>query len=50
MATAEGSPEPPVVPPPKEPETPGVNWAGVPKEQLVTLARMLAAHEEDQWC
>jgi len=32
MATAEGPPEPPVVPPPKEPETPKVNWAGVPKE------------------
>jgi len=30
MATAEGSPEPPVVPPPKEPETPEVNWAGAP--------------------
>jgi len=32
MATAEGPPEPPVVPPPKEPETPEVNWAGVPTE------------------
>jgi len=31
MATAEGLPEPPVVPPPEEPETPEVNWAGVPK-------------------
>jgi len=30
MATAEGPPEPPVVPPPKEPEMPDVNWAGVP--------------------
>jgi len=32
MAEAEGPPEPPVVPPTKEPETPEVNWAGVPKE------------------
>jgi len=32
MATADGPPEPPVVPPPKEPETPAVHWAGVPKE------------------
>jgi len=32
MATAEGPPEPPVVPPPKEPESPEVNWAGVPTE------------------
>jgi len=32
MATAEGPPEPPVAPPPKEPETPEVNWAGVPRE------------------
>ena len=32
MATAEGPPEPPVVPLPKEPETPEVNWAGMPKE------------------
>jgi len=32
MATAEGPPEPPVVPPPEEPETPEVNWAGVPTE------------------
>jgi len=32
IATAEGPPEPPVVPPPKEPETPEVNWAGVPTE------------------
>jgi len=32
MATAEGPPEPPVVPPPKEPEKPEVNWAGVPTE------------------
>jgi len=32
MATAEGPPEPPVVPPPKKPETPELNWAGVPKE------------------
>jgi len=32
MATAEGLPEPPVVPPRKEPETPEVNWAGVPTE------------------
>jgi len=31
MAPAEGPPEPPVVPPPKEPERPEVNWAGVPK-------------------
>jgi len=30
MATAEGPPEPPVVPPPKEPAMPDVNWAGVP--------------------
>jgi len=30
MATAEGSPEPPLVPPPKEPDTPEGNWAGVP--------------------
>jgi len=33
MATAEGLPEPPVVPTPKEPETPEVNWAGLPTEQ-----------------
>jgi len=33
MATEEGPPEPPVVPPPKEPETPEVNWAGVPTER-----------------
>jgi len=32
MATAEGPPGPPVVLPSKEPETPEVNWAGVPKE------------------
>jgi len=32
MATAEGPPKPPVVSPPKEPETPEVNWAGVPTE------------------
>ena len=32
MATAEGPPEPPVVPPPKEPETPEKNWASVPTE------------------
>jgi len=32
MATAKGPPEPPVVPPPKEPETPEVNWEGVPTE------------------
>jgi len=32
MATAEGPPEPPVVPPRKEPETPEVNLAGVPTE------------------
>ena len=32
MATAEGPPEPPVVPPLNEPETPGVSWAGVPEE------------------
>jgi len=31
MATAEVPPEPPVVPPPKEPETPEVHWEGVPK-------------------
>jgi len=30
MATVEGPPEPQVVPPPKEPETPQLNWAGVP--------------------
>jgi len=32
MATAEGPPEPPVVSPPKEPETPELNWAGVHTE------------------
>jgi len=32
MATAKGPPKPPVVPPPKERETPEVKWAGVPKE------------------
>jgi len=32
MATAEGPPEPPVVPPPKEPETPEVLCAGMPTE------------------
>jgi len=32
MATAEGPPKPSVVPPPKEPETPEVHWAGVPTE------------------
>jgi len=32
MAEAEGPPEPPVVPPTKKPETPEVNWAGVPKD------------------
>jgi len=31
MAKAEGPPEHPVVPPPKEPETPVVNWTGVPE-------------------
>jgi len=31
MAKAEGPPDPPVVPTIKEPETPEVNWAGVPK-------------------
>ena len=30
-AMAEGPPEPPVALPPKEPETPDVNWAGVAK-------------------
>jgi len=32
MDTAEGPPEPPIVPPTKVPETPEVNWAGVPIE------------------
>ena len=32
MAEAESPPEPPVVPPTKEPETPAVNWEGVPKD------------------
>ena len=32
MATAEGPPEPPVVPPPKDSETPEEDWAGVPKD------------------
>jgi len=32
MAEAEGPPEPPAVSPTKEPETPEVNWAGVPKD------------------
>ena len=32
MATAEGPPEPPVFPPPKDPETTETNWAGVPKD------------------
>ena len=32
MATAEGPPEPPVVAPPKKPESTEVNWAGVPTE------------------
>jgi len=32
LATVERPPENPVVPPFKEPETPDVNWAGVPKE------------------
>jgi len=33
MGTAEGPPEPPVLSPPKDPETPEVNWAGVPRER-----------------
>jgi len=32
MAEAESPPEPQVVPPTNEPETPEVNWAGVPKD------------------
>jgi len=32
MAKAEGRPEPPVVPPTREPKKPEGNWAVVPKE------------------
>ena len=41
MATAEGPPEPPGVPPSKEPETPEVNWADVPKERHGREDRLL---------
>jgi len=41
MVTAEGPPEPPVVPPPKQPETPEVNWAGVRTELHGTVHGLL---------
>jgi len=41
MVTAEGPPEPPVVPPPKQPETPEVNWSGVRTELHGTVHRLL---------
>jgi len=48
MATAEGPPEPPVVPPPKEPETPKLNWEGVPTE-LHGKVHGLLDHFKGMW-
>jgi len=41
MATAKGPPESPVVQPPKQPETPEVNWAGAPEELHVKVHGLL---------